>query len=112
MKIWKFQIKKLKFIYEDSSKSFKVNRRSTLTDNQLENCFESDIFTYQITDESSEYSGESNINEIDQTPLTTSFKITPSETGGNCIFQNLNDIVFSGKLTAEYIWEEIGDFII
>ena len=45
----------------------KVNRRSTLTDNQLEDCFGSDIFT----DESSEYSGKS--DEINAIPLTSSF---------------------------------------
>ena len=84
----KFQIRKrmLKSISEDSHKLIKVNRRSTLTDNQLENCFGSDIFTDEITDESSEYSGESNEDEINTTPLTSSFKIIPSETDGNCLF--------------------------
>ena len=48
-----------KFIYEDSHKLIKINRRSTQTDNQLEDCFGSDIFTDEITDESSEYSCES-----------------------------------------------------
>ena len=57
----KFQIRKrmLKSIFEDSHKLIKVNWRSTLIDNQLEDCFGSDIFTYEITDESSEYSGKS-----------------------------------------------------
>ena len=110
----KFQIRKrmLKSISEDSHKLIKVNRRSTLTDNQLENCFGSDIFTDEITDESSEYSGESDEDEINTTPLTSIFKIIPSETDGNCLFHTLNNIVFGGQFTAEYIREEICDFII
>ena len=95
----------LKSIYEDSHKLIKVNRRSTLTDNQLENCFGSDIFTDEITDESDE-------DEINTTPLTSIFKIIPSETDGNCLFHTLNNIVFGGQFTAEYIREEICDFII
>ena len=72
----KFQIRKrmLKSISEDSHKLIKVSRRSTLTDNQLEDCFGSDIFTDEVTDESSEYSGESDENEINITPLTSIFK--------------------------------------
>ena len=54
----------LKSISEESHKFIKVNTRSILADNQLENCFGSDIFTDEITDESSEYSGESYENEI------------------------------------------------
>ena len=57
----------LKSISEESHKLIKVNRRSTRTDNQLENCFVSDIFT----DESSEYSGESDEDKINTTPLIT-----------------------------------------
>ena len=102
----------LKSISEDSHKLIKVNRRSTLTDNQLENCFGSDIFTDEITDESSEYSGESDEDEINTTPLTSIFKIIPSETDGNCLFHTLNNIVFGGQFTAEYIREEICYFII
>ena len=42
----KFQLKRmLKSISEDSHKLIKANRRSTLTDNQLEDCFGSYIFT-------------------------------------------------------------------
>ena len=80
----------LKSIFEDSHKLIKVNRRSTLTDNQLDDCFGSDIFT----DESSEYSGESDEDEINTTSLTSIFKIIPSETDGNCLFHTLNNIVF------------------
>ena len=98
----------LKFISEDSHKLIKVNRRSTLTDNQLENCFGSDIFN----DESSEYSGESDEDEINTTPLTSIFKIIPSKTDGNCLFHTLNNFVFGGQFTAKYIREEICDFII
>ena len=78
--------KELSNIYEDSHKLIKVNRRFTLTDNQLEVCFGSDIFTDEITDKTSEYSGESDEDEINTTPLTSSFKIIPSETDGNCLF--------------------------
>ena len=98
----------VKSISEDSHKLIKVNRRSTLTDNKLEDCVGSDIFT----DESSEYSGESDEDEINTTPLTSSFKIISSETDGNCLFHTLNNIVFGGQFTAEYIREEICDFII
>ena len=99
-------------ISEDSHKLIKFNTRSTLTDNQLEDCFGSDIFTDEITDESSEYSDESGEDEINITPLTSIFKIIPSETDGNCLFDALNNIVFDGKFTPEYIREEICDFII
>ena len=102
----------LKSISEDSHKLIKVNRKSTLTDNRLENCFGSDIFTDEITDEFSEYSGKSDEDEINAIPLTSSFKIIPSETDGNYYFHTLNNIVFGGCLTAEYIREEICDFII
>ena len=53
-----------------------------------------------------------NENEINTTPLTSSFKIIPSETDVNCLFHTLNIIVFGGQLTVEYIREEICDFII
>ena len=43
----------LKSISENTQKIIKVNRRSILTDNQLENYFSCDIFTDKITDESS-----------------------------------------------------------
>ena len=84
----------LKSISEDSHKLIKVNRQSTLTDNQLENYFGSDIFTGVITDESSEYSGESDENEINTTPLTSSFKINPSETESKYLFHTLKKILF------------------
>ena len=109
----KFKIRKrmLKSISEDNHKLIKVSRRSTLTDKQFENSFGSDIFTDEITDESSEYSDESDKDEINTTPLTSSFKITPYETDGNCLFNTLN-IIFEGQLTAKYIREEICDFIV
>ena len=75
----------LKFISEDSHKLIKVNKRSTLTDNQLEDCFGSDIFADKIADESSEYYGESDEDEINTIPLTSRCKIIPSETDGNCL---------------------------
>ena len=95
----------LKSISEDSHKLIKVNRRYTLTDNQLEHCFGSDIFT-------NEYSGESDEDEKDTTPLTLNFKIIQSETNGNCLFHIWNDIVFGGQFTAEYIRKEICYFIV
>ena len=106
----KFQIRKrmLKSIFEDSHKLIKVNKRSTLTDSQLVDCFGSDIFT----DESSEYSAKSDEDEINTKPLTSSFKIILSETDGNCLFHTLNKIDFGGQFTAEYIRDEICDFII
>ena len=58
------------------------------------------------------YSDESDEDEINTTPLTSIFKIIPSETDGNCLFHSLNNIVFDGQLTAEYVREEICDFII
>ena len=81
-------------ISKDSLKLIKANKRSTLTDNQLEDCFSSDIFTDIITDESSKYSGESDENKINITPLTSNFNIIPSETDGNCPFHNLKKIFF------------------
>ena len=61
--------------------------------------------------ESYEYSGESDENEINTTPFTSSFKIIPCETNGNFLFHTLNNIVFGGQLTAKYIREQICDFI-
>ena len=72
-----------KYISENSHKLIKVNSRSTQTDNQLENCFGSDIFADEITDESSEYSCESDEDKINITSLTFSFKIILSKTDGN-----------------------------
>ena len=94
-----------KSISEDSHKLNKVNRRFTLTYNQFEDCFGSDIFTDEITDESDE-------DEINTTLFTSIFKIIPSEINGNCPFHTLNNIVFGGQFTAEYIREEICNFII
>ena len=83
-----------KTISEKSHNLIKANRRSTLTDSQLENCYGRNIFTDEITDESSEYSGESDEDEINAIPLTFSFKIIPSETDDNCLFHTLNNIGF------------------
>ena len=58
------------------------------------------------------YSDESDEDEINTTPLTSSFIIISSKTDDNCYFYTLNNIVFGGQLTAEYIIEEICDFII
>ena len=84
----------LKSISEDSQKLTKINRRSTLTYKQLETCFDCDIFTDEITNESFEYSDESDENEINTITFISSFKIIPSETDGNCLFHTLNNIVF------------------
>ena len=62
--------------------------RSALADIQLENCFGDDIFTDEITDESSEYSGESDEDEINTTFLTSRFKIILNKIDGNCIFHS------------------------
>ena len=73
----------LKSISEDSHNLIKVNRRSTQTDSQLENCFGSNIFTDEITDESSEYSDESDEDEINATLLllvSRSFQVKQMET--------------------------------
>ena len=70
------------------------------------------FWLWYFTDESSEYFGESNDDEINTTPLISIFKIIPNETDGNCLFLTLNNIVFGGQLTAEYIREEICKFII
>ena len=56
-------------------------------------------------------SGEQDENEVNTTPLTSIFKIISRETDGNCLFHILYNIVFVGLLTAEYIREEICDFI-
>ena len=85
-------------ISKDSLKLIRVNRRSTLTDNQLEDCFSSDIFTDGITDESTKYSGESDENKINTTPLTSNLNIIPSEADGNCPFHTLKNIVFDWQL--------------
>ena len=48
------------------------------------------FFTDEITNESSEYSGESDEDEINTAPLTSLFKITLIETYGDYLFHNLN----------------------
>ena len=87
----------LKSLSKYSHKLIKVNRRSTLTDNQLEDCFGCYIFTDEIIVESSEYSVESDEDEINTTPFTPSFKIIQSKTDGNCLFHTLNNIVLMGN---------------
>ena len=77
----------LKSISEHSHKLIKVNRRSTLTDSQLENRFGRDIFIDENTDESS---GESNEDEINTIPLTSSLKIIPSENESKYLLHTLN----------------------
>ena len=55
----RFRIKKNVQIYiKDLHKLIKVNNRSTLTNNQLENYFGGNFLAYEITDEFSEYSEE------------------------------------------------------
>ena len=101
-----------KSISENSHKWIKANSKSNQTDNQLENYFGSYIFADEIKDESSEYSGESDENEINTKLLNFSFKIIPSKIDDNCLFLTLNNIVFGRQLTAKYIREEIFYFII
>ena len=79
----------LKSILENSHKLIKANRRFTLTDNHFENYFSSDTFIDEITNESYEYCGESDEDEINTTLLTYSFKIILSETEGNFLFYTL-----------------------
>ena len=83
----------INYIFEDCHKLHQINRRSTLIDNQLKNCFGCDIFTDEITNDYSEYYGELDEDEINTTPLTSSFKIIPIETDGNYLFYILNNIV-------------------
>ena len=96
----------------DADILIKQNRKSTLTDLQLEKWCESDIFTDEITDESSELSIESDEILNNTTALTSQFRIIPSGIDGNCLFHSLNNIVFGGQLTAKSIRNEIFDFIL
>ena len=79
----------LKSISEHSHKLIKVHRRSTLTYSQLEKLFGGYIFVDEITNESSEYSGESNEDEINTIPLNSSLKIIPSENESKYLFHTL-----------------------
>ena len=89
----------------------KQNRKSTLTDLQLEKWCESDIFTDEIIDESSEFSIESDEILNNTTALTCQFRIILSGIDENYLFHTLNNIVFGGRLTAKSIRDEIYDFI-
>ena len=111
--IHKFEMRKrmLKSRSDDADILIKQNRKSTLTDLQLEKWCESDIFTDEITDESSEFSIESDEILNNATALTSQFRIIPSGIDGNCLFHTLNNIVFGGQLTAKSIRDEICDFI-
>ena len=86
--IHKFEMRKrmLKSRSDDVDILIKQNRKSTLTDLQLEKWCESDIFTDEITDESSEFSIESDEILNNATALTSQFRIIPSEIDGNCLF--------------------------
>ena len=83
-----------KSISEDSHKLIKANRRSTRTNNQLKNVLVVIFLLMKKKDESPEYSGISDEDEINSTPLTSIFKIIPSEIDGNCHIHYLNSIVF------------------
>ena len=74
---------------DDTDILIKQNRKSTLTDLQLEKWCESYIFT----DESSEFSIESDEILNNATALTSQFRIIPSGIDGNCLFHTLNNIV-------------------
>ena len=102
----------LKSRSNDRDTLIKSNRKSTLTNQQLEKCWEDDIFTDEITDKSSEYSYESEEANNNFLELTSRFRIVPSEADGNCLFHTLNNIVFGSNLTAKNIREEICDFLI
>ena len=84
----------LKSRSNDRDTLIKSNRKSTLTNQQLEKCWEDDIFTDEITDKSSEYSYESEEANNNFLELTSRFRIVPSEADGNCLFHTLNNIVF------------------
>ena len=99
----------LKSRSNDRDTLIKSNRKSTLTNQQLEKCWEDDIFTDEITDKSSEYSYESEEANNNILELTSRFRIVPSEADGNCLFHTLNNIVFGSNLTAKNIREEICD---
>ena len=111
--IHKFEMRKrmLKFWSDDADILIKQNRKSTLTDLQLEKWCDSDFFTDEITDESSEFSIESDDILNNATTLTSLFRIIPSGIDGNCLFHTLNNIIFGRQLTAKSIRDEICDFI-
>ena len=77
---------------DDADILIKQNRKSTLTDLQLEKWCESDIFPDEIIDESSEFSIESNEILNNATALTSQFRIIPSGIDGSCLFHTLNNI--------------------
>ena len=69
----------LKTRSDDADILIKQNRRSTFTDLQPEKLCESDIFTDETTDESSEFSIESNEILNNATALTSQFRIIQVE---------------------------------
>ena len=79
----------LKSRSDDADILIKQNRKSILTDLQLEKWCESDIFTDKITDESSEFSIESDKTLNNATVLTSQFRIIPSGIDENCLFHTL-----------------------
>ena len=97
---------------DDTDILIKQNRKSTLTDLQLEKLCKSDIFADEITNESSEFSIESDEILNNLTALTSQFRIIPSWIYGNCLFHTINNIVFGGQLTAKCIRDEICAFIL
>ena len=94
----KFEVRKkmLKSRSDDADILIKQNKKSTLTDLQLEKWCEIDIFKDEITNESSEFSIESDETLYNTTALTSQFRIISSGIDGNCLFHALNNIVFGG----------------
>ena len=97
----------LNFISEDSYILIKINRRSTQTDNQVENCCGYNILLMKFQVNLLNILANQMKMKFNSTPFTSSFKIIPSETNGDFIFYTLNNIEFGWQLTIKYIKVEI-----
>ena len=86
LNIHKFNVRKRMLKSRPNDVLIKQNRSSTLTDLQQEKWYESDIFTDEITDESSEFSIESDEILSNVTAITSQFRIILSGMDRNCLF--------------------------
>ena len=112
--ISEYQMRKrmMKTKLSDNDQIARINRRSTLSNQEYEQWWYDSWFTDEFSEESSELSSEPEENIRNLTSLTEIFQIIPSQMDGNWLFHTLNNLVFGGQNSAEDIRNEICAFLI
>ena len=75
----------------DNDQIARINRRSTLSNQEYEQWWYDSWFTDEFSDESSELSSEPEENIRNLTSLIEIFQIIPSQMDGNWLFHTLNN---------------------